>query len=198
MRHAPNRAHRQKQGSHGGGAGPRVWIAWPWPPETTRSREHFSYHLNCGIAGAAMCGCGSGAILEALPTPLGSTTTLFIPPAFPGPRGIPLIGTCPIAAEPAGRANPAIAAEPACPPPCPPRANEATGEANTMNNAIATFAVVLDMGKLHDDSLERRSREAHVGSQSADTTKLNFINWILESISVQPSEREVSALTFQK
>ena len=28
-----------------------------------------------------MCGCGSGAILEALPTPLGSTATLFIPPS---------------------------------------------------------------------------------------------------------------------
>src|SRR5260370_414556 len=28
-----------------------------------------------------MCGCGSGAILEALPTPLGSTAALFIPPA---------------------------------------------------------------------------------------------------------------------
>jgi hypothetical protein len=29
------------------------------------------------------------------------------------------------------------------------------------------------------------SREAHVGSQSADTIKLNFINLILESISVR-------------
>ena len=33
-----------------------------------------------------MFGCGGGAILEALPTPLGSTATLFIPPAFAGPR----------------------------------------------------------------------------------------------------------------
>ena len=97
------------------------------------------------IATAAMC-CGSGAILEALPTPLGSTATLFIPPAFAGPRAIPLIGTFPIAPEPAGRGNPPIAAEPACPPPCPPRANEAAGAVKTMNNAIVAFTQVLDMG----------------------------------------------------
>ena len=107
--------------------------------------EHFSHHLNCGIVGAAICGCGSGAILEALPTPLGSTATLFNPPAFAGPRAIPLIGTFPIAPEPAGRANPPIAAKPACPPPCPPRAKEAAGGVKTTNNAIATFTEVLDM-----------------------------------------------------
>jgi hypothetical protein len=97
-------------------------------------------HLNCGIAGAVMLGCGSGASLEAFPTPLGSTTTLFIPPAFAGPRAIPLIGTFPVAAEPAGRANPA---EPPC---C---ANEAAGAAKTKNNAKAIFTVVFGMGKLH-------------------------------------------------
>jgi hypothetical protein len=118
----------------------------PTPGLFSRVCEHFSHHLNCGIVGAAMCGCGSGAILEALPTPLGSTATLFIPPAFAGPRAIPLIGTFPIAPEPAGRGNPPIAAEPACPPPCPPRANEAAGRFKTMNNAIATFTEVLDMG----------------------------------------------------
>src|SRR6266566_9090909 len=96
-------------------------------------REHFSHHLNCGIVGAAMFGCGSGAILEALPTPLGSTAELFIPPAFAGPRAIPLIGTFPIAPEPAGRGNPPIAPKPAC----PPRANEAAGGVKTRNNAIA-------------------------------------------------------------
>src|SRR3979411_2997265 len=106
----------------------------PTPGLFSRVCEHFSHHLNCGIVGAAMCGCGSGAILEALPTPLGSTATLFIPPAFAGPRAIPLIGTFPVAAEPA------------CPPPCPPRANEAAGGVKTMNNAIATFTEVLDMG----------------------------------------------------
>ena len=92
-----------------------------------------------------MFGGGSGAILEALPTPLGSTATLFNPPAFAGPRAIPLIGTFPIAPEPAGRANPLIA-KPACPPPCPPRANEAAGGVKTMNNAIATFTELLDIG----------------------------------------------------
>jgi hypothetical protein len=131
-----------------------------------------------------MCGCGSGAILEALPTPLGSTAALFNPPAFAGPRAIPLIGTFPIAPEPAGRANPPIAAKPACPPPCPPRAKEAAGRVKTMNNAIATFTEVLDIGSTTMISRERRGREADVGAQSADTIKLNFINWILESISV--------------
>jgi hypothetical protein len=89
-----------------------------------------------------MFGCGSGAILEALPTPLGSTVELFNPPALAGPRAIPLIGTFPVAPEPAGRANPPIAAEPAC----PPRAKEAAGGVKTMNNATATFTEVLDMG----------------------------------------------------
>ena len=132
-----------------------------------------------------MCGCGSGAILEALPTPLGSTATLFIPPALAGPRAIPLIGTFPIAPEPAGRANPPIAPKPACPPPCPPRANEAAGGVKTMNNAIAIFTEVLDIGSAYDSRERRSRREPHVGSQSADTIKLNFINWILESISVR-------------
>jgi hypothetical protein len=108
--------------------------------------EHSSHQLNWGIVGAAMRGPGSGAILEALPTPLGSTATLFNPPAFAGPRPIPLIGTFPNAPEPAGRANPPIAPKPACPPPCPPRANEAAVGVRIMNNAIATFTEVLDMG----------------------------------------------------
>src|SRR6202040_4328615 len=99
--------------------------------------DHFSHHLNCGTVGTAMFGCGSGAILEALPTPLGSTATLFNPPAFAGPRAIPLIGTFPMAPEPAGRANPPIAPKPPCPPPCPPRANEAAVGVRIMNNAIA-------------------------------------------------------------
>ncbi len=152
----------------------------PTPAPFSRVCEHFSHHLNCGIVGAAICGCGSGASLEALPTPLGSTATLFIPPAFAGPRAIPLIGTFPIAPEPASRGNPPIAAEPACPPPCPPRANEAADGVKTMNSAIATFTEMLDMGSasmIHWRSREMihwRSREGHVGSQSADTTKLNF------------------------
>jgi hypothetical protein len=95
-----------------------------------------------GRAAAAMCGCGGGATLAAIPTPLGSTVELFSPPAFAGPRAIPLIGTFPIAPEPAGRENPRIAAEP----PCPPRANEAAGGVKTMNSAIAIFTEVLDMG----------------------------------------------------
>jgi hypothetical protein len=93
-----------------------------------------------------MFGCGSVPILEALPYPLGSTVALFNPPMFAGPRGIPLIGTFPVPAEPAGRENAPIAAKPACPPPCPPRANEAADGVKNMNNAIATFTVALDIG----------------------------------------------------
>ena len=77
-----------------------------------------------------MRGGGNVAILEALPTPLGSTTTLFIPPTFAGPCGMPLIGTFPVAAEPALRAN------------C---ANEAAGVARTTKIAKAIFAEVFDM-----------------------------------------------------
>jgi hypothetical protein len=81
-----------------------------------------------------MCGWGSGAILEAFPTPLGSTLTLFIPPAFAGPWGIPLIDTFPVPAEPAPRAN------------C---AKEAAGVAKTRKIAKAIFVEVFDMAKLH-------------------------------------------------
>jgi len=66
-----------------------------------------------------MRGEGSGAIFEALPMPLGSTVALFIPPAFAGPGGIPLMGTFPVPASPATRAN------------------EAAGTARKMKNARA-------------------------------------------------------------
>ena len=79
-----------------------------------------------------MCGCGSGAILEAFPIPLGSTATLFIPPALAGPCGIPLTPTFPVPAEPAPRAN------------C---ANEAAGGARTRNIAKAIFAETADQLK---------------------------------------------------
>jgi hypothetical protein len=91
-----------------------------------------------------MRGGGIGATLEAFPIPLGSTDILFNWPnaeAFgrPPPK-------CPIAAEPA------------------PRANEAAGVAKITNNAKPTFTEVFDMAKLHDNSLERRTREADVAS----------------------------------
>ena len=82
-----------------------------------------------------MRGGGGAATLEALPTPLGSTTTLFIPPAFAGPRPMPLIGTFPAAAEPALRPN---------------RAYEAAGAAvRTARTAITIFVEVFGMAKLH-------------------------------------------------
>jgi hypothetical protein len=83
------------------------------------------------MLGALMCGCGSGAILEAFPIPLGSTATLFNPPAFAGPRAIPLMGTFPVAAEPGLRAN------------C---AYEAAGVASTRSTAKAIFTEVFGMG----------------------------------------------------
>jgi hypothetical protein len=88
--------------------------------------------LKRGIAGTDMRGGGGAAILEPLPMPLGLTITLFIPPAFAGPGGIPLIGTFPIPASPAILAN------------------EAAGAARKTKNARAIFAEVLDMIGLHD------------------------------------------------
>ena len=55
------------------------------------------------------------------------------------------IGTFPVPAEPAWRANP----------PCPPRANEAAGGVKTIDNAIASFSALLDIRKLPYDSLEQ-------------------------------------------
>jgi hypothetical protein len=135
------------------------------------SRRFFA-SLELGIVGAAICGCGSGAILAALPNPLGSTAALFNPPALAGPCAIPLIGTIP--AEPAGRGNPPIAAEPACPPPCPPRANEAAGGVKTMNNAIATFTEVLDMGSasmIHWNGEAVRLTQADTGEEEVVLSK---------------------------
>jgi hypothetical protein len=136
--------------------GTRSARGWLCPPDTSPSGCGSTFidesatggpRESLGCVGAAVCGCGSVAILASLPTPLGSTVELFIPPAFAGPRGIPLIGTFPVPAEPAGRANAPIAAKPACPPPCPPRANEAAGGVKTMNNAIATLMEPLDIGR---------------------------------------------------
>src|SRR5882724_9376936 len=92
----------------------------------------FCSHLNCGITGTVMCGGGNGAILEALPIPLGSASALFSPPTFAGPGGMPLIGRFPAPASPAIRAN------------------EAAGAERKMKNARAIFTEALDMKKLRD------------------------------------------------
>ena len=89
-------------------------------------REFPSRHSKCGIAGTVMRGGGSGAILEALPMPLGSAITLLSPPGFAGPGGIPLIGEFPAPASPAIIPN------------------EAVGAARKTKNARASFAEVLD------------------------------------------------------
>ena len=81
-----------------------------------------------------MRGGGIGATLDAFPIPLGSTDILSNAPSVAAFARTP--PKCPVAAEPAPR-------------PPPPRANEAAGMAKTMNNAIATFTEVFDMGKLH-------------------------------------------------
>jgi hypothetical protein len=96
-----------------------------------RNREFASPHLKRGTTGTVVRGGGSGAILAALPMPLGSTVTLFIPPAFAGPGAIPLIGTFPIPASPGILAN------------------EAAGAARRTKNARAIFTGVLDMTGLY-------------------------------------------------
>src|ERR1700687_3844551 len=108
---------------------------------TGRRREPRSNHLHFGITATLMCGGGGAAALAALPNPLGSTVTLFIPPAFAGPGAIPLIGTFPAAAEPALRAN---------------WAYEAAGAAaTTARIAIANFVEVFDMATLTYWDVER-------------------------------------------
>jgi len=102
-----------------------------------------------------MCGCGSGAILAALPIPLGSTLILFMPPTLAGPGGMPLIGTFPAPASPAIRAN------------------EAAGGAKASSNAIAILAEVLDMAKLHGCLTRTSVDEADVGREFAGTIKMN-------------------------
>src|SRR5258705_12875380 len=96
------------------------------PTEGARPR-----HLNCGIVGTLMRGGGGAATLAAFPTPLGSVllNALLSAPAFcrPPPR-FPVAVAPPLGAP-------------------PPRANEAAGMARTMNNAIAIFTEVFDMGE---------------------------------------------------
>jgi hypothetical protein len=99
-------------------------------------------HLNFGMTGTDMRGGGSGGILEALPMPLGSTPTLFIPPALAGPGGIPLMGIFPVPASPACLAE------------------EAAGVATTMSSMIKTFAEVSDMMILQELSRALRSVKA--------------------------------------
>jgi hypothetical protein len=93
-------------------------------------RDDFSlHHLNCGITGTLMRGGGGAATLPALPTPLGSTDIFSNAPRVAAfGRAPPTPPECPIPAGP------------------PPRANEAAGVAKIMNNAIATFTEVFDMG----------------------------------------------------
>ena len=74
-----------------------------------------------------MRGGGSGAILEALPMPLGSTVALLIPPMLAGPGGIPLMGTFPLPASPAILAY------------------EVAGAASTASSARMIFDEALDM-----------------------------------------------------
>jgi hypothetical protein len=87
-----------------------------------------------------MRGGGIGATLLALAMPLGSTEALFIPPTLAGPAAIPLIGTFPIPASPAIRAN------------------EAAGAARMTRRAMAIVFVLLDITRLLiDESMDARS-----------------------------------------
>jgi hypothetical protein len=108
---------------------PLEWLRSQCPCDVAKPLRNY---LNCGIVGALMRGGAIGATLEAFPIPLGSTNISSAPIVAAFGRPPP---KCPIAAEPPPR-----------PPPPPPRANEAAGVAKTMNNAIATFTEVFDMG----------------------------------------------------
>src|SRR5258708_3391451 len=109
-----------------------------------------------------MRGGGGAVTLAALPTPLGSTVALFIPPAFAGPGAIPLIGTFPATAEPALRAN------------C---ANEAAGAAaTTARIATAIFVEVLDMATLQLTSRDYVCLPLPSRRQFIIALKINFTN----------------------
>ena len=79
-----------------------------------------------------MRGGGSGGIFEALPMPLGSTPTLFMPPTLAGPGGTPLMDVFPVPASPACLAE------------------EAAGVATTMSSMKRTFGEVLNTMILQD------------------------------------------------
>jgi len=79
------------------------------------------------MAGIVMRGVCRGRIFEAFSMPLGSASTLLIPPGFAGPSGIPLIDKF------AAPASPAIIA------------NEAAGIVGKTMNARAIFDEVMDM-----------------------------------------------------
>jgi hypothetical protein len=81
---------------------------------------------------------------------LWSTNTLFIPPAFGGSRGTPLIGTFSVAADP----------------PC--RADEAAGHAKTANDAKAIEVFDTRSATIIYWNLNVLGE---VGSRSADTIK---------------------------
>ena len=89
---------------------------------------------------------------------LGSTMTLFIPPAFAVPAAIPHDGTFPDPASPADLAN------------------EAAGAARKIKNARAIFAGVLGMTSLHFVLTESICvTEADLGpSNPPSAIKLNF------------------------
>jgi len=106
-----------------------------------------------------MRGAGSGAILEALPIPLGSTNELFNPPTFAGPGAMPLIGKLPDPTAPAIRA--------AC-------ANETVGAARDSSNTKEIFAGVLDMTELHCLTSAFAQLELIWACPANGTTKLSF------------------------
>jgi hypothetical protein len=98
--------------------------------------------LNSGIVGALRRGGGGAATPGALPTLLGLANMLAAPICEPSAAF--------------GRLPPIAAPPPPRPP--PPLANEAAGVAKTMNNAIATFTEVFDMGKLRSFKIAPRMR----------------------------------------
>src|SRR5258708_40313051 len=103
---------------------------------SAKAQRPHGHHLNFGITGTLMRGGGGAATLAAFPTPLGSVL-------LNAPLSAPAFG------RPPPRFPVAVAPPPGAPPPTAPplRANEAAGMAKTMNNAIATFTEVFDIGE---------------------------------------------------
>ena len=91
--------------------------------------------------------------MAALPIPLGSLTELFVPPALPGPAGMPLTPVVPAPAEPAFGVPIALpdAAPPAVVPPAPvPCAKTLIGNSSAEATAITIVVDFLIIGSSVD------------------------------------------------
>jgi hypothetical protein len=115
--------------------------------------------------------CGSGR-------PTHCSFHHHLPPSFAGPRGILLIGTFSVAAEPARRAN---AADYPC------RADEAAGQAKTANDAKRPRCSTREVPPSFTGTPNVLRQ---VGSQSADTIKFYFREHSATSLALARNQTE--------